>query len=774
MMNIAGYSVRTNIYESHNSVITRATQESSGRPVIIKALPEEFPSPEKIARFKREFEMTSALEDDGVIETIALERVGNGLAIVIEDFGGRSLREHLAERSTTLAENLAVGVGVAGALVAVHAGRVMHKDIGPGNILWNPDTGQVKLIDFGISTELTRETPAVLNPNVLEGTLAYMSPEQTGRMNRKMDYRTDFYSLGATLYRLIVGRLPFVTNDPMELVHSHIAVVPQPPCEANPAVPPVVGRIIERLMAKDAEERYQSATAVRADLVRCLETLQPDGTIADFVIGQSDVSDRFAIPQKLYGRAAATKQLLDAFARASSGSIELMLVAGYSGIGKSALVHEVHKPIVQKRGYFISGKFDQFARNIPYASLIQAFTGLVRQLLTESEEQLGAWKAKLLDAVGVNGHVLVDVIPDLELIIGEQAAVAELPPVEAQNRFNLVFESFVRSVASVEHPLTIFLDDLQWADSPTLRLLKRIPADPDATHILLIGAYRDNEVDPTHPLMLTLGEIRDDGGSVETLTLSPLGEADVGQLVGDTLRRTPAEVAELTRICLSKTGGNPFFLNQFLRALYEEEAIDFDRAAGQWGWDAARIAATGITDNVVDLMARKIRTLSDETQGVLQLAACIGASFDLHTLSIVHCDTPTNTQAHLWGGLDAGLVVPIGDEYKFVEDGADSQQRIEYRWLHDRVQQAAYSLIDEDRRAGVHQTRYFSSAGTGRVSLMSSAPGRLPSLFRHGNCSRRCITCMRRRSNSPVRSQACGSLADSSWTVSELPLRSQV
>jgi predicted ATPase/class 3 adenylate cyclase len=493
-------------------------------------------------------------------------------------------------------------------------------------------------------------------------------------------------------------------------VHCHLARVPVPAHVANPAVPVILGELVNRLMAKDAEDRYQSAFAVAEDLETALDFLRERGRVVDFPLGRGDLSDRFALPQKLYGREAERATLLQAFDRVAAGGRELLLVAGYSGIGKSALVHEVHRPIAERRGQFVEGKFDQFNRNIPYASLIQAFRELARQLLTEPVDLLAAWRQRVQEALGPNGQVVVDVIPEIELIVGAQPAVPELGAAEALNRFNVVFESFVRAFASAEHPLALFLDDLQWADLASLNLVKRFMTDPENRHILLIGAYRDNEVGQGHPLLLTLEEMRRAGASVGTISLPPLAPEHVAQLLADTLRRPVEEVGDLCQLCVSRTGGNPFFLNQFLLALYEGRSIDFDPKARRWTWDMARIEAMGITDNVVELMARKIRSLDEAVQGSLRTAAALGASFDLRTLSIAMETRPLLAARAIQPSLEEGLVVPIGSGWKFVDGGLDpaSSQPVEkpstvqYRFLHDRVQQAAYSLLGEGERTALH------------------------------------------------------------------------
>ncbi|WP_254568459.1 AAA family ATPase [Oscillatoria sp. HE19RPO] len=710
MIKFPGIQVLAQIYESANSVVYRGIREQDHQAVILKILKQDYPTPSELTRYKQEYEITSSLDIEGVVKPYALEPYQRSLVIILEDFGASSLKQLFNRSGDTgpilsLDKFLKLAIKTAEVLGAIHTANIIHKDINPANIVLNPETEIIKIIDFGISTQLTRENPTLKNPNVLEGTLAYISPEQTGRMNRSLDYRTDFYSLGFTFYELLTGQLPFESTDALELVHCHIAKQPIPPHlvgggegesgKGRESCPQALSDIVMKLMAKMAEERYQSAWGLKADLEECLFQLQANGTIADFPLGSKDISDKFQIPQKLYGRDSEVETLLTAFDRVSESTTEMMLVAGYSGIGKSVLVAEVHKPITQKRGYFISGKFDQFQRNIPYSSVVSAFQGLMRQLLTESEAQLNLWREKLLAALGSNGQVIIEVIPEVELIIGKQPLVPELSPAESQNRFNLVFQNFIRAFCAKEHPLVIFLDDLQWADSATLKLIELMMTDADTQYLFLIGAYRDNEVTPTHPLMITLDGLRNGGATVNFITLTPLNSQHISQLIAETLRSDASSVKPLAELIVDKTGGNPFFVYEFLKTLHTENLITFDFERPGWQWAISNIKAQGITDNVVELMIGKLKKLPLVTQQVLRLAACVGADFDLNTLSIISEKSPSEVFKDLTTAVQSGLILPTSelDENLLIQD---------YKFLHDRVQQAAYSLIDEKDKQEIH------------------------------------------------------------------------
>jgi len=711
MIKLQNYQITQQIYTGTRTTVYRGINTRNQQGVVIKVLNKEYPTFSELLQFRHQYTITKNLNFPGIIKPISLEKYGNGYALIMEDIGAVSLKKYLTNQKLNLPNFLLLAISIVEILEDLYHHQIIHKDIKPSNIVINPETKDVKLIDFSISTLLPRETQEIINPSVLEGTLAYMSPEQTGRMNRGIDYRSDFYSLGITFYEILTGQLPFFSKDSIELVYFHIAKEPTPPTELNTEIPEIISNIILKMLAKNAESRYQNIFGLKYDLETCLKSWQETEKIPTFELGKRDISDRFSIPEKLYGRQEEVQNLLDAFERVAQGSSEIMLVAGFSGIGKTAVINEVHKPIVRQRGYFIKGKFDQFQRNIPFSAFVQAFRDLMGELLGETANQLQEWKSKILSELGENGKVIIEVIPELELIISPQPAVEELSGIAAENRFNLLFLKFIKIFATQEHPLVIFLDDLQWADTASLKLMQLLMSDKSSQHLLLLGAYRDNEVNPTHPLILTLEEIVKNSAIINTITLKPLELiSDLNPLVADTLHCSEEIALPLAELVAQKTQGNPFFITQFLKALYKEELITFNYEVGYWECDITKVKLLSLTDDVVEFMATRLQKLSPETQEIMKLAACIGNKFDLETLAIISEKSVVETANNLWDALPEGLILPVTEVYKFYTSEESSRltnfQPIEtdasYKFLHDRVQQAAYLLIPEEQKQATH------------------------------------------------------------------------
>ncbi|MGB3494030.1 MAG: AAA family ATPase, partial [Elainellaceae cyanobacterium] len=729
MLTISGYQIDAQIYESSRSLVYRGHRQVDDCPVVVKLLKQTHPTASELARYRQEYRLTHSHQLNGVIKAYSLEKYQNTLAIVFEDFGAESLRSMLGWRSPSLLEKLEIAIQVAQHLEEIHAAHIIHKDINPANIVFNLETRQSKLIDFGLATVLPRQNLSLEHLNSIEGTLAYLSPEQTGRMNRSLDYRTDFYSFGVTCYELFTGQLPFQGRDVVEWVHAHLAVKPSPPHTITAEIPSTLSAIVMKLLAKNAEERYQSAWGICADLCHCRDQLLQSQTISPFPIAQSDRSSRFQIPEKLYGREQEIAIVLEAFERVAGDvpaadihadiykasaidcpSIalphsEMVLVSGHAGIGKSALVQEIYRPITRHRGFFAAGKFDQFQRSVPYSAVIQALQDLLKQLLLEDDAQLNAWRDRLTRALGQNIRVVTGVVPALELITGSGPAIPTLSATETQNRFDLAFQSLIQVFAQAEHPLVLFLDDLQWADSASLRFIKRVISSADVPRLFLIGAYRDNEVTRAHPLSLTIDEIQQNGTVIHRIALTPLELTHINRLVAETLSVDLAQTAALAQLILEKTGGNPFFVNELLTSFHTDRLIYFDYQHHLWQWDMAVLGRQSVTDNVVELLAHKLQKRSPQSQTVLQVAASIGNLFDLSTLAAVLNQSEPSTAALLHEAIAANLIQPLDPAYTLADQEdlpLGDRQVASYQFIHDRVQQAAYFLNSAAQRQEIH------------------------------------------------------------------------
>ncbi len=687
MINLTGYSIKEEIHSGDKTSVYRA--DKSGKPVILKLLKNEYPDPKELSAFKHEFDILEKINFTGVVQVIGTEKYKNSLAIVFEDIEGDSLANLLDEiKKFSLIDKLNIFIKSITALGEIHKINLVHKDIKPQNIILNKKTGELKLIDFGSASFLTKQNSAVALNSSLEGTLAYISPEQTGRMNRTVDYRTDFYSFGISFYQLLTGELPFLSTDAMELIHSHIAKTAISPKKKN-NIPKAISDLVMKLMMKNPEDRYQSITGILSDLEKCKKYLIDENldflNSNDFVLGEKDFSGKFQIPEKLYGREKEVSIILDSFKKVANGSLELLLISGRSGIGKSVLINEINKPITEYNGYFISGKYDSFKRSIPYRAITQAFQSLIGQILSEPQELVLLWKEKILNSVGVNGKIIIEFIPELESLIGEQPPVAELDPSEAQNRFNLVFLNFIKTVCTKENPIAIFLDDLQWADNASIQLLETILSDSELKHLFIMLSFRDNEVLPTDSFANLIDKLKKQNFYFDEINLNPISIQDVNQLVSDTLNTNLENSKPLAEVIQTKTKGNPFFVNEVFKDLYDKNLIFHENE--KWSWDISKIKEVKISENVIDLMVAKVKELRETSLKILKLAACIGDWFKNDIFILI-----ANIKKE---ELDKELILLSNEGFLLVNENIT-------KFVHDKIREATYTLITEEEKSINH------------------------------------------------------------------------
>ena len=702
-----GFEFREKLHEGRSTLVHRAVRLSDGEPVVLKMLPGGNLPPETLARFRREFEITHSLNSAnkdgdvlGVIRALGYQTLMGRPAIVLEDFGGDSL-DRFKGRRWNVDDFLNLAIQVVETLGQVHARQIMHKDINPSNVVFNPNTGQAKIIDFGLSTILPRENIARVNLNVLEGTLAYISPEQTGRINRAVDYRTDFYSLGVTFYELLTGRLPFDDQDALGLLHSHLARQAVPPHELNQEIPVNLSNIVMKLLAKSAEDRYQSAYGLKADMIECEKQWRAHQDVREFTLGQKDISDRFQISQTLFGRVRESQSLIEAFDNIREGAFEIMFVSGEAGMGKSSLVNELQIPVARQNGYFISGSYLQSQSQVPYSALIEALRSLIQQLLAESEEGLTVWRDRIQQAVRENGQVIVGMIPEAALVLGPQPPLPSLSAEEEQNRFNLTLQNFIEAFMSADHPFILFMDNLQWMDAASVSFLQHFNRSPHLHHMMLIGAYRANEITPNHPLSDLLKQYRDSDRSLREIRLGPLQLNEVQELLIKSLNCSQAESIQLSEITLVRSAGNPLFIIEFLRDIYNAGLLRFNMGRGGWVWDLPQIQRRRLIDNVVDVTSSKVQDLPADTQQILRRAACIGYEFDLSLLATLSHRTWPETAAVLWQSLTSGLIFPLTGNYIFAEQ-AEAEADVRYSFSHPGIQQSIYALTPDQDKASTH------------------------------------------------------------------------
>ncbi|MEL7145194.1 MAG: AAA family ATPase, partial [Bacteroidota bacterium] len=684
------------IGEGQNSLIYLHAGERYDRPVILKVLKDDhnfFPHTSEISN---EDSLTRQLNIKGVRSSLDLLEIDNQKILVLEYFEGRTIKELIRENALSFIDKLHIAVSICQSLHQVHEKDIIHHDISSNNILINQEK-ETCLIDFGLASNIDIKLDiGSTSEQQLAGTLPYISPEQTGRINHVVDQRSDLYSLGAVFYELFSGRVPFTTSDPMELVHAHLAIQPEPLHKIAQGIPKVLSEIILKLLSKDVERRYQSANGLYADLKQCLNQLDMQVAIESFSLGEKDQSGRFLIPSRLYGRADDVATLLSSFDRLGDGAKEITLIAGHSGTGKTSLVYEIHKPITKKKGVFLSGKYEQLKKDRPYLAISQAFQGFFNLVLSENEETLRYWRNLISEALGNEGKLLTDLIPNLELVIGKQPELEKLGLKETQNRFNYTFLKFVTALAQESHPMVMFIDDLQWADLASLDLLQKIIEREELKYFYFIGSYRDNEVDISHPTSLMFEALRRREVKIHQINLKGLQQEDVSELIKDTFSLGDESATALTRIAFSKTAGNPFFLNQFLRSIYERGFIIYDSLSNTWQWDKTHLESMNFTDNVVQFMIEKIQTMDPIVQKTLQLASCIGDRFDLRTLVAISHYSLSDMKVNIWTSVKEQLILVQKnnpDHAYFRESlSEDPEQYITYRFAHDRIRQAAYEL----------------------------------------------------------------------------------
>ncbi len=679
------YSTIETLAHDERVTLRRAVRQSDGRRVILKSLDPRRCGPRELERLRHEHEIGSSLASPSILAPLALETLEGLPTLVLEDFAGKPLAGLLGAPLPVL-QFLSLAIPIAGAVAELHRQRVVHRNLNPDSILVDA-ASQIRIAELGLATRTPREHRNAEPARLIEGALPYLAPEQTGRMNRPVDARSDLYALGVIFFEMLTGRRPFLARDPVEWVHQHVAHPAPPPSQLVSSIPKSLDRIVLKLLSKLVEDRYQTARGLEHDLVRCLDAWRSHGTIPPFALGRRDFSDQLLVSRKLSGREKELDALLAAFRRvAETGTSELVLLSGPSGIGKSALAHELFRRMAGERGIFLSGKFDEYRRNTPYSTFAGAFRELAARILAEEDAQIGAWRGRLREALGANGRLVTDLVPELEHVIGPQPPVAELGMLEGQFRFLAVFRKLVDAIAGVERPLVLFLDDLQLADAGSLKLVEQLTTR-DTRHLLLLGSFRGDEVGPGHPLARTIEDARAAGAAILRVEVPPISPADMGRFVAGTLRCAAARAQPLADLVHERTGGNPFFATHFLGTLHAEGLLALDPDRREWRWDLDRIDARAFARNVVDLMAAKVGRLPEATRVALELAACMGDRVDVTMLAAAYGRREEDVRRDLLDAVREGLLVRAGDDYRFA---------------HDRVQQAAYQHIPVERRGEIH------------------------------------------------------------------------
>jgi predicted Ser/Thr protein kinase len=663
MSTLDGYRVAKSLASGAQTRVHSALRERDGTRVVLKA----YSGSSGRARAERELQVLQAVRGPGVPEALELQHQGSGAVLVLAFVEGESLAASLASGTLTLAARLRIAVELAECIARVHDARIIHKDIRPENVLLDRRTQQPWLIDFGRASALGSASDRGVDADFPQRALLYVSPEGTGRMDRGLDHRSDLYSIGALLYHMLTDRPPFELKEALELVHAHMAVLPEPPIAVRSDCPATLSRIVMKLLQKQPEERYQSASALCDDLRSALEQLQHSGAIADdFPLGTSDSPQRPLFPKRVYGREAELARLEQGFERASRGAAEVWLIKGPPGAGKSALADQLKARVHAAKGYLAPGKFDLYRRDVPYSGFVSAFDSLLQQRLAESSAQLERFRERVLAGLGNLAGALARLVPDLCLVIGEVPAPPRLEPEQVRVRLALAVQRFVRACAAPEHPLVLCLDDLQWADGGSLALIEELALASEPCALLLLGTYRDDAIDAQHPLRPVLERL--EAGGVHTLQVGPLSEMACVDLLASALQRSPQETLPLARLVAQKTANLPLLVEQFIGHARELGLLTFESGGRGWIWDEAGIRAATIPEGAVGLLAAKIERLEPNARRVLELASCVSDRFDARLLAELGGGEPEALHAGLYKLSDEGLIAPCATGFRFVHD----------------------------------------------------------------------------------------------------------
>lgn len=702
MSKIFNFTIKEKLYDGLTTKIYKVVKPENNEQFIVKMLKSHYPDIKNITKFKHEYKIAKNLDFDGILMPYELKRHDNNIALIMEYFDGESLKSYIKDGPLELDEFLTISIALSDILYQFQRKNIIHKDIKPSNILFNKDTKEVKITGFGIATATPRYK---LHDKIelIEGTLAYISPEQTGRINSLVDWRTDFYSLGVTLYEIITGKLPIDNCDPIELIHSLLSKAPIPACEVNSAVPKTVSKIIKKLLSKNPGDRYQNANALKMDFERCLREYKSHGTISDFPIAQNDISEKFYIPQIAYGRDEEIEYILREYKLLKKNYKSFIGISAPQGLGKTFLIQSLCKKAADE-GYFLSGTFADMANNIPYSTFIDAIKRFVKHIANKNISVVEKWIRHIIKIIKGNELILFH-IPELEELIQDKYDY-DCTKKTSQKQLQFVIRDILCSIAAYDFPILLFLDDLHHADLLSLQLIQLI-LDSDEGTILIVGAYRSNEIHENHILTQKLEKMKEEH-HIPIIQLFPIKIYDIICMLSAIFSSTNEKVTSLAKVIFDKTQGNPFFIRHFLEKLYNEDVFEF--TLGEWNWDINKVQEKEITDDILEFTISKLKNLKKNAQKVLQLASCIGETFDLEMVSILSGFSEPKVAMILDEAVTEGLVLPLGDLSSFFHEYNEeiskkfyiNKMGLSYKFFHNRIKEAAYSLLIKESKDEKH------------------------------------------------------------------------